>query len=160
MAYALTYLEQLNRESTHRGNSRIFLMGWHGGGQVPVRGGPMGKVMCPNTNYMCVCMSSQLFVKIAHVLLLQIDDCWCGPLWLALTSDARFRAANLLSYLPLPGGLALICTTLYCICTALYCIYLSLTCFLLEETLNILLLCLTLSPINFFTQISVKTNRT
>ncbi len=107
------------------------------------RRGPVSRVMCPNTNYMCVCVSSQLFVKIAHVLLLQIDGCWCGPLWLALTCDARFRAANLLSYLALPGGLALICT-------ALYCIYLSLTCFLLEETLNILLLCLTLSPIHFF----------
>ncbi len=33
-----------------------------------------------------------------------------GPLWMALTSAARFRAANLLAYLPLPGGLALTCT--------------------------------------------------
>ncbi len=66
-----------------------------------------------------------------------------GPLWPALTCAARFRAVNLLAYLALPGGLALTCT-------ALYCIYLSLTWFLLEETLNVLLLCLTLSPFHFF----------
>lgn len=63
-----------------------------------------------------------------------------GPLWLALTCAARFRDANLLANLALPGGLALTCT-------ALYCIYLSLTWFLLEETLNELLL---LSPFHFF----------
>ncbi len=40
-------------------------------------------------------------------------------------------------------------------CTSLHFIYLSLTWFLLEETLNVLLLCLTLSPFNF-TQNSVK----
>ncbi len=36
-----------------------------------------------------------------------------GPLWLALTCADRFRAANLLAYLPLPGGLALTCTALH-----------------------------------------------
>ncbi len=66
-----------------------------------------------------------------------------GPLWPALTCAARFRAANLLANLPLPGGLALTHT-------ALYCIYLSLTWFLLEEALNVLLQCLTLSPILVF----------
>ncbi len=66
-----------------------------------------------------------------------------GPLWPALTCAARFRADNLLVYLPLPGELALTCT-------ALYCIYLSLTWFVLEETLNVLLLCLTLSHFHFF----------
>jgi len=73
-----------------------------------------------------------------------------GPLWLVLTCAARFRA-NLLAYLPLPGGLALTCT-------ALYCIYLSLTWLLLEETLNVLLLCLTLSFsfIYFYTKLSQK----
>ncbi len=35
-----------------RGDSRIFLMGWHGGGQDPVGGAVMGKVMCPNTSGM------------------------------------------------------------------------------------------------------------
>lgn len=73
-----------------------------------------------------------------------------GPLWLALTCAARFRATNLLADLALPDGLALTCT-------ALQCIYLSLTWFLLEETLNVLLLCLTLSSFFkiFFTQNSV-----
>ncbi len=60
------------------------------------------------------CVSSKLFVKTAHVLLLQIDVCWCGPLWRALTCAARF-GANLLAYLPLPGELALTCNALYCI---------------------------------------------
>ncbi len=72
------------------------------------------------------------------ICLLRIDGCWCGPRWpslAALTCAVRFRAANLLAYFPLRGGLALI---------------------LLEETLNVLLLCLTLSPFNFFTQNSVK----
>ncbi len=36
-----------------------------------------------------------------------------GPLWPALTSAARLRAANLPDYLPLPGGLALTCTALH-----------------------------------------------
>ncbi len=59
---------------------------------------------------MCVCVSSEPFVKIAHVLVLQIDGCWCGPHWPALTCAAGFRAANLLAYLAMPGGLALTCT--------------------------------------------------
>ncbi len=29
-------------------------------------------------------VSSELFVRIAHVLLLQIDGCWCGPHWTAV----------------------------------------------------------------------------
>ncbi len=45
----------------------------------------------------CVHVSSELFVNISHVLLLQIDA--------ALICAARFRAAKLLTYLPLPGGL-------------------------------------------------------
>ncbi len=36
-----------------------------------------------------------------------------GPLWPALTCAARFRAANFLAYLPLPGELALTCTVLH-----------------------------------------------
>ncbi len=60
-----------------------------------------------------------------------------GWLWPA----ARFRAANLLANLALPGGLALTCT-------ALYCIYLSLTWFILEGTLNVLLLCIV--PFSFY----------
>ncbi len=138
-----------------RGDSRMFLMRWHRRGQVPVRGGPWesqvgwhkkgtaqvpGKLIslfinknhwtgntcsqlfhCPNR---CVCVSSELFVKFAHVL--SAADRWL-LLWssLALTCAARFRD-NLLAYLPLPGGLALTCT-------ALYCIYLSLTWFLLAH---------------------------
>ncbi len=36
-----------------RGDSRIFfLMGWHKGGPRSSQGGPMGKVMCPNTSGM------------------------------------------------------------------------------------------------------------
>ncbi len=82
----------------------------------------------------CVCVSSERFIKTAHVLLLQIDICLCGPLWPARTCAARFRA-SLLAYLPLLGGLALTRTA-----------HLSLTCFLLEEKL----LYLTLSPFHFF----------
>ncbi len=62
-----------------------------------------------------------------------------GPLWTALTCATRFRAANLLAYLPLPGGLALTCT-------ALYCIYLTVTWIPHEEKL----LYLTLSLFHFF----------
>ncbi len=69
-----------------------------------------------------------------------------GPLWTALSCAARFRDANLLAYLCLPGGLALTCTVLHLPVFDMV---------FLEETLNVLLLCFTLSPFNFFTQNSV-----
>ncbi len=53
---------------------------------------------CPNRLCVCLCLSvslcvcvcvracvsSELFVKVYHVLLLQIDGCWCGPHWPSL----------------------------------------------------------------------------
>ncbi len=64
-----------------------------------------------------------------------------GPLWTALSCAARFRDANLLAYLCLPGGLALTCTVLHLPVFDM---------FFLEEILNVLLLCFTLSPFHFF----------
>ncbi len=55
MAYALTYLEQLNRESTHRGNSRIFFDGVARRGSSSSQGGAHGKSYVPQHKlYVCV----------------------------------------------------------------------------------------------------------
>ncbi len=109
---------------TNRGDSRIFLMGWHRGGPRSSQGGGGGE-SCS------VAADRWLLVKSSLAL--------SGWLWPVL-----------------PGsGLLIFWPTWHCLdwlWHALYCIYLFLTWFLLEETLNVLLLCLTLSHFNFFLQ--------